>query len=429
MLRLVLALGNIALLLVLSFRVAYTAELVGKQRIAMTQYKTDNHSAIQKQIDALGEKGGTVQLEARVYLINNCIVLRDNVTVRGAARDKTIIRLAPNRPKRAECVDGAVFRNENYNENKTPQGNHDITIRDLTIDADAPRNKWAGEGVLLANCYNYRLENLRIMNCRGYAGIYTNPCHMAARKKIPYQNYIVNCIVEGNRPANDRGAPYGHGIYVTAWDNDNVLIKGNITRNNHASGIHLEDDVAYVFVENNESYNNGGNGIWLCEASRSTVKFNKVHDNKGYGIALSQGKGNEQNLISGNEVYRNGYAGIVLNRQYDAGNSYAVVVGNRIWSNNQTASADHGGILIVETANCNTIGFNYIYDNQEKPTQDYGLVVMSCDNTIISNRIEGNRLGDVKIAENKNNVLVPWAGTVCSPETTGRKHQYNAKEN
>ncbi|MDY6914679.1 MAG: right-handed parallel beta-helix repeat-containing protein [Planctomycetota bacterium] len=388
----------------------------------------DDETIIQKQVDALGEKGGTVQLEARVYLINNCIVLRDNITVRGAARDKTIIRLAPNRPKRDECVDGAVFRTANYNENKTPQGNHDIAIKDLTIDADASRNKWIGEGVLLANCYNYRLENLRIMNCRGFAGIYTNPCHMAARKKIPYRNYIVNCIVEGNQPANDRDAPYGHGIYVTAWDNNNVLIKGNIARNNHASGIHLEDGVKYIVIEDNQCYDNGQYGIWITVVGHSIIRGNEIYGNtKGiqivYGYYL---------LVSDNKIYENGLEGIyvgawgmLMHSRYNppseagttldkfilkgrpADESRNVIIGNVIKNNNQYFVDAGAGVHVEMKAN--TIAFNTIYDDQADKTQFIGIITYAPDNVIINNYLRPNAYKNGDVAEMKmKNLYIPF---------------------
>jgi len=209
--------------------------------------------AIQRRIDALGAKGGVVQLEARTSTMRRALVLRDAVTLQGKGPERTIIRLADGaNPERVEgrmpFVDRCLIRNENYDELATPQGNHDVTIRDLTLDGNAAENEFCGEGILLPNCYNYRIENVHVRNCRGFAGIYTNPCHAAARQKIPYRNYLLHCLVQRNQSAHDRDAPYGHGIYVTARNNDNVLIKGCVCCDNSGSGIHLEDGVKFICV-------------------------------------------------------------------------------------------------------------------------------------------------------------------------------------
>ena len=239
---------------------------------------------IQRQIGSLREKGGVIKLEARTYIVRQAIVLYDNITIEGAGMDKTTIRLVGDaNPEPADgrmpFVNRCIIRNENYDEQETPQGNHNITIRNLTIDGNSANNTTCGEGILLPNCYNYRIENIRVKHCRGFAGIYTNPCHLAAREKVKYKNYILNCIVEEQQPATDRDAPYGHGFYVTAWDNDNVLLKGCIARNNKGSGIHGEDFISYFFVEENEVYGNGGPGIWFCEVRNSVIKKNKSHRN------------------------------------------------------------------------------------------------------------------------------------------------------
>lgn len=367
---------------------------------AMAEEKIPDDRIIQREIDALRGKGGVVQLEAKTYIVSRAIVLYDNTTLKGAGRDQTVIRLAYG--ANPDPVDGripfanrCIIRNENYDELVAPQGNHDITIRDLTIDGNAENNLYVGEGILLSNCYNYHIENVRVKNCRGFAGIYTNPCHLAARRKVKYKNYILNCIVEDQRSATDRDAPYGHGFYITAWDNDNVLLKGCIAHNNMGAGIHGEDFISYFFVEENEVYGNNGPGIWFCEVRNSVIKRNKVHHNGGDGIHLSQGKGNQNNLVCGNEVHHNGNRGISVTRQYDPGDSFCLILDNRVWDNRQAA------IFIADSARGNTIGFNLCFDDRDTDAckQRYGILVESKGNRIINNYLAGNAEEDIKAVE------------------------------
>ncbi len=414
-----------ALMLISSFVGCGLLAFACKEKPAIAEEKTSDDILIQRQIDALREKGGVIKLEAKTYIVKQVIVLYDDITIEGAGMGKTTIRLADgakpepaldNRgqetaPTRMPFVNRCIVRNENYDEQETPlgtkwrgeaafQGNHDITIRDLTIDGNAANNTMCGEGILLPNCYNYRIENVHVKNCRGFAGIYTNPCHLAARKKIKYKNYILNCIVENQQPATDRDAPYGHGFYVTAWDNDNVLLKGCIARNNKGAGIHGEDFISNFCVEENEAYENGSSGIWFCEVKNSVIKRNKVHHNTGDGIAMSQGKGNLNNLVSENDVYHNGNHGISLARQYDPGDSLCSIRNNRVWNNKYAA------IFIADSAGGNTVESNLCYDNRDDNghKQQYGILVDSRGNSIINNDVAGNAKGAIKAAEG-NTVL------------------------
>ena len=425
-----------ALMLILSLVGCGLLAFFYKEQTAIAEKKTSDDVLIQRRIDVLRGKGGVIKLEAKTYIVRRAIVIYDNVTIEGAGMDKTTIRLADNanpftsfedKPVLADTrmpfVNRCIIRNENYDEQETPQGNHDITIRNLTIDGNAANNITCGEGILLPNCYNYRIENVRVKNCRGFAGIYTNPCHLAAREKVRYQNYILNCIVEEQQLATDRDAPYGHGFYVTAWDNDNVLLKGCIARNNKGAGIHGEDFISYLFVEENETYKNGGSGIWFCEVRNSIIKKNKSYQNDGDGIALSQGKGNQNNLVYENDVYHNGNHGISLARQYDAGDSFCSILNNRVWNN------ESAGIFVADSAGRNTVGFNFCYDNRNTNDhrQQYGIVVDSKGNSIINNYVAGNAKEAIKAAE--GNTVLEWESNIpLTPETLVGTYGFGAPE-
>jgi hypothetical protein len=368
-----------------------------------------DEAAIQQRIDALDAQGGVAQLEARTITLRRALVLRDGVTLQGAGPDRTALRLADGaNPVEVEgripFVNRCLIRNENYDELATPQGNHDLTIRDLTLDGNAAQNRFCGEGILLANCYNYRIENVHVRNCRGFAGIYTNPCHAAAREKVRYQNYIVCCLVEDQQPATDRDAPYGHGFYITAPDNDNVLLKGNIARRNHGAGIHGEDFISHFFVEENEAYENGGPGIWFCEVRNSVVKRNRLHHNKGDGLHLSQGQGNRHNLISENDIHHNGNHGLSVLRQYDPGDSFCCIVSNRIWNNQQV------GIVLANSAARNTVAFNFCYDDRKPPQQRIGIKADSTDNQIINNYVGSSMVAGIQAV--KGNIIIEWEAKI-----------------
>jgi len=352
---------------------------------------------IQKQIDALGDKGGVVTLEAKTYVLSNSVLMKDFVTVKGAGADKTIIKIG-------DGVNLSAFVAERGDEQKHTWGNHDVTIRDLTIDGNADNNPNHSEGITLGNSYAYRIENVHVKNSRGFAGIITWPCHAAKREKIAYKNYIVNCVVDGNQHAKaydfPEGGGYGHGFYVTAWDNDNVLFKGNIARNNKGSGIHGEDYIEYFFVEDCESYDNDGFGIWFAEVANSVIRNCTVYDNGNDGIHLSQARGNFNNLIYSNEIRNNGGSGITLLRQYEPGPSHTVIVGNTIKNSKGGAH-----IVVGESASDNVIAFNFCYLDSEREALSAGVVVQSTGNVLINNYVRGAQ-EEYQVAE--GNIVIPW---------------------
>jgi len=353
--------------------------------------------AIQKLIDALGPEGGTVELEARTYILRNTVRLEDYVIVKGAGVDKTIIKIA-------DGVNRAAFSTKRDKELEHTWGNHDLAILDLTIDGNADNNEKHSEGIKLPNCYAYRIENVHVKNSRGLAGIITWPCHAAKREKIAYKNYIVNCVVDGNQHAKaydfPEGGGYGHGFYVTAWDNDNVLFRNNVARNNKGSGIHGEDFIEYFFVEDCESYGNRGPGIWFCEVANSVIRNCKIYENGGDGISCGQGKGNYNNLICQNEIRDNGGRGIVVGKGYDPGTSRFVIISNVIKNNKQDSH-----IYIQGSAAENVIAFNFCYLEEGRKPLPFGIIADSTGNLIINNYV-GGVSEEFKAVD--GNVVVPW---------------------
>jgi len=375
---------------------------------------------VQAQIDALGDSGGVVKLEAGTYLMKKPLKIATGVTLQGAGRDETTLLLA-------DGVDDSAV---------TTHQTHDIVIRDLTIDGNGRNQKvHAGCAVMLSRCYNYRIENVRVKNGQGYAGIYTNV--FGWEKDKLRKNYLINTIVEGSvrsrvpDPGWREGAThYGHGIYITSWDNDNVLIKGCVTRNNAGSGIFIEDQVLHAYVEDCESYDNAQNGIWLASAFNCVVRNNKIYGNNQRGIESSWFCA--QNYIAANEIYNNGLEGIflgtpdtiVLNtkplrdlgitqtgmmdalRDQPAGRN--LVLGNVIRNNNQHKIDAVGGIHVLDGRNF--IAYNYCYDDQDEPTQCLGIRVASDYNTVVDNYLRHNQRGEIDLDENAlvGNVVVPW---------------------
>lgn len=314
--------------------------------------QTYDDTSIQKQIDLLFDKGGIVLLKSGTYIIRKPVILNPNITLQGAGADKTILKLADGV---RDCVIGACGSIIPYR----PVFN--ITIRDLTIDGNAGHNSdpAKGSGIRLEGVYNYKIENVHVKNTAGFAGIYTNTFDYYNATPQNKRSFILNCTVENSKHGSD--GLYGHGIYVTSAGNDNVVIKGNIARDNDGTGIFAEDMLSNILIENNKAYNNKGNsGIWINETRNSIVRFNDIRGNLIRGITLGgeNPEYNRNNLVYGNTVIdTSGYDGIIVGGKAMDN----LVIYNRIHN-----FGDYG-INVISTGNI--IAFNYINSNSNKNSE------------------------------------------------------------
>jgi parallel beta-helix repeat protein len=133
------------------------------------------------------------------------------------------------------------------------------------------------------------------------------------------------------------------GINLT--DCDNIIIDGNIVKNNRQYGIFLVDS-RNIIVRNNMVLNNGDRGVYLRYSSYNTVSNNTVSINSEYGIFLFY---SDNNVIIGNTVSNNWYGFYVVSSSKNS------VFGNNITNN------DLGMDFI--TCNSNNISHNNFINN------------------------------------------------------------------
>jgi hypothetical protein len=128
---------------------------------------TDDSAAIQKAVDETAGDGRTVFLPAGVYMLQKAVHMRDGLTMKGAGRFVTILRLMPS-------SNGPILETQVKN-----QFDEDLTLMDVTLDGDAGNTEQTGGSVALLHTYNIRrwhVARCRIMRGRGYgAGLQGNP--------------------------------------------------------------------------------------------------------------------------------------------------------------------------------------------------------------------------------------------------------------
>jgi len=335
---------------------------------------------IQDAIDALPPDGGTVQLLADTYQVEQAIFLTDNLTLRGAGIGQTVLRLADNaQPVPLEWPGGSgtclsVLLAWGISPEQNPDQRHDITIEGLTIDGNAEHHNTGDplaypNGIMLNGTYNYHIRNVRVTNVSGWAGIYTNMFDYWHHSPSTKQSDVTDCEIDNIQPASNAWG--GHGIYITSYGNDNVLIRKCNVRDNAGHGIFFEDQILYATVEFNTVTGNGQAGIGCDLTAKSIIRFNHVASNGAVGIGIGglQPDFCCENLVYGNEVTGNGGMGIGLyypGKDMSSQPANSLVFSNTVWNNT--------GVGIRCDYKDNVIAYNVIFDDQKTKTQTQAIV-------------------------------------------------------
>jgi len=227
----------------------------------------------------------------------------------------------------------------------------------------------------------------------------------------------------------------------------NLKIDGN-SAGGTKNALHLNENITYSNISHVEVYNSSGDGgVYLSGSDNNTIEFCKVHDNDHKGILIRNNS--NENIISGNNVYSNGYAGIELmaatslpvNRNLIIGNIVNANAHGGIITNGQNGNIYHnsivgntcnenldgvGGIYMVygntkyttvtgNTCNANTgngiqtyeSGYNTITGNTcIGNTTYYGVYIQKdCPHNIVSNNILHGNFYGIGLHESKYNLI------------------------
>ena len=371
----------------------------------------------------LANEGATASLEYGSYPIANTIYLLSYQTLEGRKPDRTILRLN-------DSVNNPVICTYHNNESiywTTPD--HDYVIRNFSIEGNSANNQgvvnYYPMGVALPNTYNFTIKGVYVRDTRGYAGIITWPNHNAYQNpSITIKNYILYCLVTGTvRPEPPAG--YGSGIYVTGFDQRNIIIGCNTCKNNQGTGIFLEDYQSYMDVVVNTCTDNGGNGIWLNLTRNTNVLHNVIENNAARGILVDGGAGSGgftgtvSNIVSYNTVRTNSWEGIF---HYDSGsgvyNSYCVFKNNTVEDNNNGQWQNVKGITLRDVRYV-TLDTNISRDTRPTKWQYYGISTegIADYNTITNNDLRQNKVGGLTYVGTNNTISGNKGAYDCTSTT------------
>ena len=192
---------------------------------------------------------------------------------------------------------------------------------------------YEGDGIMLYNVTNAKLENNTIHNNR-YYGIYLD----SSSGNTLGNNTIYNnsgagidlCCSSSNTLANNiiYNNSYGYGIYLGGSNN---TLTGNTIYNNEY-GIDLYGSSGNTLA-NNTIYNNSWDGLDLEDSSSNTLANNTIYNNYNDGINMY---GSDSNTLANNIIYNNSYGyGIYRGDGIYLGGSNNTLTSNIIYNNSQ----------------------------------------------------------------------------------------------
>jgi hypothetical protein len=152
---------------------------------------TDDSAAIQKAINETAGSSKAVLIPGGVYLIGTPLLMRSNLTIRGASRAGTTLRLAPTSagPILDASKSGSVY-----------QSVDDLTLMDLTLDGDAEHTQLS-EGQAAApllrtyQSHRWHIARCRVIRSRGLGiGLLGDPRSATSGQQGPHEDtYLVDC--------------------------------------------------------------------------------------------------------------------------------------------------------------------------------------------------------------------------------------------
>jgi len=210
--------------------------------------------------------------------------------------------------------------------------NHDIIIKDLTIDVNnhlLPSGEETGfAAIALIWGYRIHIENVHAMNGDGgLIGVWSISEGSGGQEDTASR--IINNIVEnsGNYSTHDTGIALsanntaynvvafnhainidGNGIELEDFAHDSIVI-GNTVKNNTRYGIYLSN-CDYVSLVANVANNNSFSGFHVADSSHVTLTSNIANDNAFRGIDISN---SDSCVAVGNDVSGNtggGFGGV-----------------------------------------------------------------------------------------------------------------------
>lgn len=418
-------------------------------------------AAINAAIAAASVNGGIVQLDAINYIVTDPIILASNVTLCGMGIDKTIITQTGTNAGWFVKSGSAVVG--------TPSaGTYDnVHVADLTFQGlyvtpvpDGSTGAYAKSGVVLANCQNSSITNVKTSDTGIGIEMYGTIGGV-----VRYNNVIRDCIAlnaSSWESAGNPGTPRGIVMYSDYSLVDNCLASGCYTafypagtytkftncvasdwqdNGYYVNGVNMTIDNCTASISASGSgfrFNPGeGNIVSNCHAYECPnsgfilhLNVNKcIFSNNsavacGYGFYTDLIAGTYPagicygNVFTGNKAEANDLSGFRFDWAQDS-----TFVGNVAINNNQTGVtlSTRGGIGLGQYCMGWRIDSNVCVDTQGVPTQTFGLYSYTASVSGAATENTGNVIYHKSVSGTDQFYPQTTSGTVSTTITSGTK--------
>ena len=322
----------------------------------------DTELAIQAAVDYLSYiGGGTVSIGPGVFEIGASVRLRSNVSIIGTPGE-TVFRKCSNIVSYL-ATDGDA--NEKQLTLVNPEGfepGHTITVRyegrgSGFLETTAVITGKKGSIVEIDNglIQDYNIINKAVAE-RNFSVISGIECE---------NNIISGITVDGNKENNSlAGGCRNAGIYffgaskaviencvVKNYNGDgisyqtcnDITVKDSVFQGNAGLGIHPGSGTTVTRILGCKSYNNGGDGIFVCwRVTGGLIEDNEIYENGHNGISI--GHKDINNVIRKNRIYQNCHCGILFREELEPmGANYNIIENNTLTNNGSIHYAEQTG--------------------------------------------------------------------------------------
>lgn len=293
---------------------------------------TSATSAINNAINDAASIGATVYIPQGTYMTTSAILMKSNVTLRGAGYNSLIRK--GNYTNVFDVIRNAA--NDTLN----------IVIENLRIDGNIANNNdsviHGGAGPqggidIPAGISESLVQNVWVENT-GHTGIYLGGP----------RNKVINCVVKNVGKPGTTDLIGKSGIVAAETGSPDVIISGNYISNIAEHGIKIYNNANYNIVSDNRIEKCGERGIYTQVNSYLLIKGNTVIDSKPAGIFLED---THYSTITGNTCINN------LRDQWGVGYGFLFTRCTNLTVNGNTAikNVDYG-IRMYLSSSCTLAG-------------------------------------------------------------------------
>ncbi len=238
---------------------------------------------------------------------------------------------------------------------------------------------------------SFTLQNVTIRNCTVYDcanyGIYIyNINDILIENNTVYNASTAGIVIwDANGGDIKNNEVFNSGNALVLKRCSNLKISGNKIHDNDGDGLKITDNSIHNEITSNYIYNNSGyySGVFIDGSYYNEITSNYIYNNTKYGIYINS----RNNTISYNSLYENGFCAVYIAQSNNS------VLSNSIYNNS-------GNGIEIYGSN-NVINYNHVYNND-----DNGIVIRdtALNVSVTGNKIDNNRLCAIYLIGNNNTV-------------------------